>query len=136
MTRRRKHFEKENHALRAQPPPIFQFCCCNTYRLPTLMLYIPRFFGADIVFPNCQLHLSAFSSPSESLGVSTVACCYHHAFNSGSVTHSVSSWPRTLKRASIAGSPFGETVGCIMHRSQFVGSPTKLYLIATPLNDW
>src|SRR5512143_316411 len=80
-------------------------------------------FGAAYWGPKFQAHLSAFSRPRVS----------YHAFRSGSVTDSSSSWAMTLAMPSAPVSPLGLTAVCASHApGQRSGLPTNEYLMSAP----
>src|ERR1700693_1293050 len=83
------------------------------------MLYWEPLVAVDVV-PNVQAHLSAFSWPRRS----------YHAFRSGSVVASSSSWAMMLAIPSAPALPLGLFV-CASHAlGQRSGLPTNEYLMS------
>src|SRR5689334_15237786 len=90
--------------------------------LPKVTLYFDPLLAVDSV-PNVHAHLSAFSSPRLS----------YHAFKSGSVVASSSSWATIDAMPSAPAFPLGLVV-CSAHEDrQRAGFPTNAYLISEPL---
>src|SRR4051794_25489991 len=74
------------------------------------------------VVPNVHAHLSAFSWPRTS----------YHAFRSGSVVASSSSWAMMLAMPSAPALPLGPVVCSAQALGQRSGLPTNAYLMSLP----